>query len=129
MRICAFINGLTLLLSLLIYSVEIYAQQVPLGQDVLVAQLDQELSGETAKRNLEFIAGQHRMRGSEGYNEATEFIHTKLEEYHLEGIELIQIPTDGTTMYGTQKSRPAWGQTRGTCLWRCTQPGRSDRRP
>lgn len=108
MRICIFINRITFLVLFLFCTAEIYTQQIPLGQDVLVAELDQELSGETAKRNLEFIAGQHRMRGSEGYNEATEFILNKLEKYQLEGIELIQIPTNGTTMYGTQKSRSAW---------------------
>lgn len=84
------------------------AQQVPLGQEELARDLDQELSGETAKRNLEYIAGLHRMRGSEGYNQAIAFIKDKLQGYGLEGIEVINIPADGKIMYGTQKSRPAW---------------------
>ena len=83
-------------------------QAVPLGQENLVRHLDQELSGETAKRNLEYISGLHRMRGSDGYNQAIAFIQDKLQAYGLEGIEVIDIPTDGKTMYGTQKSRPAW---------------------
>ena len=84
------------------------AQNVPFDQDELVQHLDQELSGEAAKRNLEYISRLHRMRGSEGYNQATEFIAAKLAEYHLESIETIKIPADGVTRYGTQKSRPAW---------------------
>lgn len=84
------------------------AQKVPLGQEDLVMQLDQELSGEVAKRNLEFITRLHRMRGSEDYIQAIDFISSKLNAYHLDAVELIQIPTDGKTMYGTQKSRLAW---------------------
>ena len=90
------------------FSQNVSAQDVPFEQDELVHHLDQELSGETAKRNLEYISRLHRMRGSEGYDQATEFIAAKLAEYHLESIETINIPTDGVTMYGTQKSRPAW---------------------
>lgn len=84
------------------------SQNIPLGQEVLVAHLNEELSGESAKRNLEYISRQHRMRGSEGYTNAVNFISKKLEEYNLEGIEMIKIPTDGRTMYGTQKARLAW---------------------
>ena len=86
----------------------IFAQQAPLGQEALVAGLNEELSGESAMRNVEFISRLHRMRGSEGYNQATDFIKDQLEAYNLESIELIKIPTDGKTMYGTQKSRLAW---------------------
>ncbi len=84
------------------------AQNAPLNQESLVNHLDQELSGEVAKRNLEYISRLHRMRGSAGYNEAIVFITSKLKEYNLENIELIKIPADGKTMYGTQKSRRAW---------------------
>jgi hypothetical protein len=84
------------------------AQTVPLGQDKLVRHLDQELSGETAKRNVEFISRLHRMRGSKDYDQAITFIESKLQEYKLSSIEVIKIPTDGIKMYGTQKSRPAW---------------------
>lgn len=65
------------------------AQHVPLGQEKLVAHLDQELSGESAKRNLEFISTLHRMRGSEDYNEAIAFISSKLADYQLESIKVI----------------------------------------
>lgn len=84
------------------------AQHVPLGQEKLVAHLDQELSGESAKRNLEFISTLHRMRGSDDYNEAIAFISSKLAEYQLESIEVIKIPANGQLTYGTEKARPAW---------------------
>jgi aminopeptidase YwaD len=84
------------------------AQQVPLGQENLVTNLDQELSGESAKRNLEYISRLHRMRGSRDYDKAIEFITSKLSDYKLESIELIKIPVDGKIMYGTQKSRANW---------------------
>jgi len=85
-----------------------WAQNVPFEQEVLVQHLDQELSGESAKRNLEYISRLHRMRGSDDYNKAIDFISQKLKEYKLQSIEIIKIPADGKTMYGTQKSRPAW---------------------
>ena len=83
------------------------AQQIPLGSEKLVRLLDQELSGESAKRNLEFISRLHRVRGSADYNQAIDFIAGKLAAYNMNGIEIIKIPADGVTMYGTQKSRPA----------------------
>ncbi len=97
----------TIVLTLAFLSV-INAQQVPLGQEELVKNLEQELSGEIAKRNLEFISRLHRMRGSRDYDKAIEFIATKLTDYNLESIELIKIPVDGEIMYGTQKSRANW---------------------
>ena len=86
----------------------IKAQNVPLKQDALVANLNQELSGESAKRNLEYISRLHRMVGSDDYNQAIAFISAKLKAYNLESIEVIKIPVDGNIMYGTQKSRPIW---------------------
>ncbi|AXT19301.1 DUF4910 domain-containing protein [Flavobacteriaceae bacterium AU392] len=88
-------------------SFSINAQNIPFEQDKLIKHLDQELSGENAKRNLEFISRLHRMRGSEDYNKAISFISEQLKSYGLES-ELIKIPADGKAMYGTQKSRPAW---------------------
>ena len=97
-----------LFLFISILSQPTFAQQIPLGQENLVQHLNEELSGESAKRNLEFISRLHRMRGSKDYKKATDFIQSKLKQYKLESIEMISIPTDGKTMYGTQKSRMAW---------------------
>lgn len=86
----------------------LFAQGTPLLSDSLIQPLDAELSGELAKRNLEYIARLHRMRGSAEYRQAIEFITTQLRAYGLQQIETIQIPADGKTMYGTQKARLAW---------------------
>lgn len=67
-----------------------------------------EISGELAKRNLEFISRQHRMRGSEGYLAAAEFIVGELRKYGISDVKIDEFPADGKIFYGTQKSRPPW---------------------
>ncbi|HYP52654.1 MAG TPA: hypothetical protein VEQ42_03895, partial [Pyrinomonadaceae bacterium] len=73
-----------------------------------VAHLAEELSGETAKRNLEFVAREHRMRGSRGFRAAAEFVAARLGEYGLSDVRVERFPADGKIFYGTQKARPAW---------------------
>ena len=73
-----------------------------------IAVLAAELSGETAKRNLEFIARHHRMRGSRGFRSAAEHIVEQLRAYGLRDARIEQFPADGKIFYGTQKSRPPW---------------------
>jgi hypothetical protein len=80
----------------------------PLLPRDVVAALASELSGETAKSNLEFIARQHRMRASRGYRAAAEYIAGQLRSYGLSDVRIEQFPADGRSMYGTQKSRPSW---------------------
>ena len=87
---------------------ELHAQGLPLLNDSTVSALNAELSGESAKRNLEYITRLHRMRGSAEFKKAVDFIGSRLKEYGLEQIETFQIPADGKIMYGTQKSRMAW---------------------
>src|SRR6185503_9462746 len=67
-----------------------------------------EISGETAKRNLEYLARQHRMRGSRGFHAAAEHIVEQLRAYGLKDARIEQFPADGKIFYGTQKSRPPW---------------------
>ena len=76
--------------------------------DSVVAALSQELSGETAKNNLEYIARHHRMRGSRGFRSAADHIVKQLHEYGITDARVEQFPTDGKIFYGTQKSRPPW---------------------
>ncbi len=76
--------------------------------DSVVAALSQELSGETAKRNIEYITRLHRMRGSSQYRTAAEYVMQQLRDYGLEEVELEELPVDGVRYYGTQRSRPAW---------------------
>ncbi len=112
----------TLLTCFLVLTLFSKAQNIPFGEEQIVYLLNEDLSGESAKRNLEYISRLHRMRGSDDYNEATAFIQRKLEEYGLESIELIQIPADGETFYGTQKSRPAWNVSFAE-LWEMREDG------
>jgi hypothetical protein len=67
----------------------VVAQKRPLPPEKDVAALANELSGETAKRNLEGIARFHRQRGSTD-------------------VAILQFSADGRIFYGTQRSRPAW---------------------
>ena len=83
-------------------------KQATLLPDSVVAALSQELSGETAKSNLEFIARQHRMRGSRGFRAAADHIVKQLHEYELTDARVEQFPADGKIFYGMQKSRPPW---------------------
>src|ERR1700687_4468958 len=67
-----------------------------------------ELSGETAKRNLEGIARFHRQRGSQGFHSAAELVAERARAYGLSDEAILQFPADGKIFYGTQRSRPAW---------------------
>jgi aminopeptidase YwaD len=92
---------------------EARAQKPPLLPEKDVAALANELSGETAKRNLEGIARFHRQRGSRGFHEAAELVAEKLRAYGLSDVAILQFPADGKVPYGTQRSRPAWDAEKG----------------
>ena len=74
----------------------------------LLKTFSEEISGETAKRNLEFISREHRMRASRGFQAAITFIAGELRKYGLEQIKIEEFPADGKQFYGTQRSRPSW---------------------
>ncbi len=84
------------------------SKQSTLLPESIIAALDQELSGESAKSNLEFIARQHRMRGSGGFHAAAEHIVAQLQAAGLTDAKIEQFPADGKIFYGTQRSRPPW---------------------
>jgi aminopeptidase YwaD len=84
------------------------AHTPPLLPETYVAALVNESSGETAKRNLEGLARFHRQRGSQGFHEAAELIAERARAYGLGNVEILRFPTDGKTMYGTQRARLAW---------------------
>src|SRR5690242_9076644 len=92
------------------------AQKPPLLPEKDVAALANELSGETAKRNLEGIARFHRQRGSQGFDAAAELVAERLRAYGLSDVAILQFPADGKIFYGTQRSRPAWDAEKGE-LW------------
>jgi len=83
-------------------------QKPPLLPEKDVAALANELSGETAKRNLEGIARFHRQRGSQGFHAAAELVAERARAYGLSDVAILQFPADGKVFYGTQRSRPAW---------------------
>ena len=101
-------KNITAFLLLLMGAHTLHSQHVPLLNDATVDAFHSELSGESAKRNLEYIVRLHRMRGSSDFQKAVDFIAAKLKEYNLEEVETFYIPADGKSMYGTQKSRLAW---------------------
>ncbi len=92
---------------------EAAAQQPPLLPAKDVAALANELSGETAKRNLEGMATFHRQRGSKGFHSAAELVAERLRQYGLSNVEILEFPADGKIFYGTQRSRPAWDAETG----------------
>ncbi|HEY8793816.1 MAG TPA: M28 family peptidase [Gemmatimonadaceae bacterium] len=85
-----------------------HASTVPLLPEPTVAALAGELSGASAKRNLEFITRQHRMRASKGFRTAADFVAAQAKSYGLEEVTVHEFPADGHTMYGTQKARLGW---------------------
>ncbi len=100
---------------------EVRAQKPPLLPEKDVAALANEISGETAKRNLEGIARFHRQRGSKGFHEAAELVAERLRAYGLSDVAILQFPADGKIFYGTQRSRPPWDAERGD-LWEIVDP-------
>jgi len=89
------------------------AHTPPLLPEKDVAALANELSGETAKRNLEGVARLHRQRGSQGFHAAAELIAERARAYGLSSVEIMRFPTDGKSLYGTQMAREAWDADEG----------------
>jgi hypothetical protein len=87
-----------------------------------LAALASEVSGETAKRNLEGLSRQHRMRGSQGFRNATDLILAELQRYGYADAHVESFPTDGQIFYGTQRSRPAWNADLAE-LWEVDEHG------
>src|SRR5437016_11931710 len=94
--------------AVILLSLTAFAQKPPLLPEQDVKALAQELSGETAKRNLEGIARNHRQRGSQGFHAAAEMVAERARAYGLSDVSILQFPADGKIFYGTQRSRLAW---------------------
>ena len=86
------------------------------------AAIASEVSGSAAKRTVQALSLDHRMRGSEGYAAAAQLIRDRLTAYGLDGIEILSLPADGKIFYGTQRSRPAWNACFAE-LWEERQQG------
>ncbi len=96
------------------------AQKPPLLPEKDVAALAEELSGETAKRNLEGITRFHRQRASQGFHAAAELVAERARAYGLSDVAILQFSADGKIFYGTQRSRPAW-EAESAELWELRQ--------
>jgi hypothetical protein len=103
-------------LALIIFAFNAHADIRELIDEDVLKQIAEETSGEAAKRNLDTITLQHRMRASSQFEQATQHILSQLRNYGLEDVELLEYPADGKTMFGTQKSRPVW-DVRSAELW------------
>ncbi|MEJ2534919.1 MAG: DUF4910 domain-containing protein, partial [Gammaproteobacteria bacterium] len=62
----------------------------------------------SAKRNLDTITLYHRTRASAQYRQAAEHVLAQLKAYGFDNARIRTYPADGETLFGTQKSRPAW---------------------
>jgi aminopeptidase YwaD len=80
----------------------------PLLPEPTIAALANELDGNRAHRDVEFLALHHRMRASKAFHSVTEHIVAELRAAGFETVEVMRFPADGKTMFGTQKARPAW---------------------
>jgi len=107
-------------LALTIFALNAHADIRELVDEDVLQQIAEETSGEAAKRNLDTITLQHRMRASSQFDNATQHILNQLRHYGLDDVELLEYPADGRTMFGTQKSRPVW-DVRSAELWELTE--------
>ncbi len=73
---------LTLLALLLTLPSSLFADALPFLTDAQVTALSNELSGESAKRNLEGFSHLHRMRGSRQFHQASEQVVAELKSTH-----------------------------------------------
>jgi hypothetical protein len=83
-------------------------ERPPLIDAASASAIASEASGSAAKKTVQSLSLQHRMRGSVGYRNAAELIRDGLVSYGLQEVEIIALPADGKTFYGTQRARPAW---------------------
>ena len=84
------------------------AQTLPFLTDKELTAIASEISGESAKRTVEGLSRQHRMRGSRGYHAAAEQVVAELKRAGLTDAHIESLPADGKIFYGTQRSRPPW---------------------
>lgn len=110
------ISRCTLLIGSMLISSAASADLRSLVPEDVLLQIAEESSGEAAKRNLDTLTLNHRMRASKQFNRATEHVVAKLREYGLDDVEILEYAADGKTMFGTQKSRKVW-DVRFAELW------------
>ena len=117
MKYCRLLAALIALVSL-----SAHADIRELISEEVLLNIAEETSGEAAKRNLDTITLQHRMRASSQFEAATQHIVEQLRIYGLDDVEVLEYAADGKTMFGTQKSRPVWN-VRFAQLWEVRDEG------
>jgi aminopeptidase YwaD len=110
------------LLIVLALTLSVSAETVPFLTDAEVSALASEISGESAKRSLEGLSRQHRMRGSRGFRAASEQVVAELKRYGYADAHIESLPADGKIFYGTQLARPAWNAEFAE-LWEVDEDG------
>jgi hypothetical protein len=118
---------LVLLTTFLLTASSALAELRELIPEVVLKQIAEETSGEAAKRNLDTITLQHRMRSGTQFDTATRHIYDTLRDYGLDEVEYLTYAADGKTMFGTQKSRPVW-DVEFAQLWEVREAGGSIQR-
>ena len=113
---------IVLLIALIAVPFTVFAQKPPLLPEEYVKALAQELSGESAKRNLESIVVNHRQRGSRGFHAAAELVAERARAYGLSDVAILQFPADGKIFYGPQRSRLPW-DAESAELWELRKDG------
>ena len=94
----------------------------PLLAEPIVRALAEELSGTAARHTIQELTLYHRTRASQGFDRAAEAIRERAERYGLAEVEVVSLPADGETFYGTQRSRPAWNVVHAE-LWEQAESG------
>ncbi len=84
------------------------SKEFPLIDSGVADAISKEISGVSAKRNLDQITLYHRTRASSQFRQASEYVQQQLVDYGLDSAVIRTYPADGETFFGTQKSRPAW---------------------
>lgn len=99
---------------------------LPIDETVLRS-IAEETSGEGAKRTVDQITLYHRTRASGPFRAAAEHIRDQLRGEGYAEARIREYPADGTTMFGTQKSRLAW-EAESAELWETDAEGKRLRR-
>ena len=107
----------------LAFTLTAQGQTLPFLSDEEITALATEVSGESAKRNVEGLSRHHRMRGSRGFRAAAEQVVGELKRYGFDEARIESFPADGKIFYGTQRSRPAWNAELAE-LWEIDASGR-----
>lgn len=93
--------NLTIILVSMLGATTAHADVRDLITEDILQHIAAETSGEAAKRNLDTITLQHRMRASSQFEVATDHIVEQLNHYGLDQVDVIEFESDGETMYGT----------------------------